>query len=213
MLAAGRAAGARRRRTARRSAASRSSEITAAARARTGAPRDRAARRAATRSSRTSGAARTASSRTGSSAPTGCATTGATRSSRRSLEHIRLDADRDRHRLRDRVRRRARSRTGSAGSRRRSALVAAFLYTIPSLALFQLLVPFTGLTVTTVEIALVSYTLLILFRNTLEGLRGGPARRARGGARDGPDADGRRCSASSCRSRCRRSWPGSGSRP
>jgi osmoprotectant transport system permease protein len=48
------------------------------------------------------------------------------------------------------------------------------LYTIPSLALFQLLVPFTGLTVTTGEIALVSYTLLILFRNILEGLRGVP---------------------------------------
>jgi osmoprotectant transport system permease protein len=41
-------------------------------------------------------------------------------------------------------------------------VVADFLYTIPSLALFQLLVPLTGLTVTTVEIALVSYTLLIL---------------------------------------------------
>jgi osmoprotectant transport system permease protein len=50
-----------------------------------------------------------------------------------------------------------------------------FLYTIPSLALFQLLVPVTGLTVTTVEIALISYTLLILFRNTLEGLRATPA--------------------------------------
>jgi osmoprotectant transport system permease protein len=47
-----------------------------------------------------------------------------------------------------------------------------FLYTIPSLALFQLLVPITGLTVTTVEVALVSYTLLILYRNILEGLRG-----------------------------------------
>jgi osmoprotectant transport system permease protein len=51
-------------------------------------------------------------------------------------------------------------------------LFADFLYTIPSLALFQLLVPFTGLTVTTVEIALVSYTLLVLYRNTVEGLRG-----------------------------------------
>ena len=50
-----------------------------------------------------------------------------------------------------------------------------FLYTIPSLALFQLLVPFTGLTVATVEIALVSYTLLILYRNIVEGLRGTPA--------------------------------------
>jgi osmoprotectant transport system permease protein len=49
------------------------------------------------------------------------------------------------------------------------------LYTIPSLALFQLLVPLTGLTWTTIEIALVSYTLLILFRNILTGLRGVPA--------------------------------------
>jgi osmoprotectant transport system permease protein len=54
-------------------------------------------------------------------------------------------------------------------------LGADLLYTIPSLALFQLLVPITGLTVTTVEIALVSYTLLILYRNMIEGLRGVPA--------------------------------------
>jgi osmoprotectant transport system permease protein len=51
---------------------------------------------------------------------------------------------------------------------------SGLLYTIPSLALFQLLVPVTGLTVTTVEVALVSYTLLVLFRNTLEGLRAAP---------------------------------------
>ena len=49
-----------------------------------------------------------------------------------------------------------------------------FLYTIPSLALFQLLVAFTGLTVTTVEIALVSYTLFILYRNFVAGLRAVP---------------------------------------
>jgi osmoprotectant transport system permease protein len=48
------------------------------------------------------------------------------------------------------------------------------LYTIPSLALFQLLVPITGLTVLTAEIALVSYTLLIIFRNVLTGLRSVP---------------------------------------
>jgi osmoprotectant transport system permease protein len=53
-------------------------------------------------------------------------------------------------------------------------LFSGILYTIPSLALFQLLVPFTGLSVTTAEIALVSYTLLILFRNILTGLRGVP---------------------------------------
>jgi osmoprotectant transport system permease protein len=51
---------------------------------------------------------------------------------------------------------------------------SGFLYTIPSLALFQLLVPATGLSRLTVEIALVSYTLLILFRNMLIGLRGVP---------------------------------------
>jgi osmoprotectant transport system permease protein len=54
-------------------------------------------------------------------------------------------------------------------------ILSDLLYTIPSLALFQLLVPITGLTVTTVEIALVSYTLLILYRNIIEGLRGVPA--------------------------------------
>jgi osmoprotectant transport system permease protein len=51
---------------------------------------------------------------------------------------------------------------------------SAFLYTIPSLALFQLLVPFTGLTMLTIEIGLVGYTLLILFRNILAGLHGVP---------------------------------------
>jgi osmoprotectant transport system permease protein len=54
-------------------------------------------------------------------------------------------------------------------------LISALLYTIPSLALFQLLVPITGLSVTTVEVALVSYTLLILFRNIMVGLRAVPA--------------------------------------
>jgi osmoprotectant transport system permease protein len=51
---------------------------------------------------------------------------------------------------------------------------SAVLYTIPSLALFQLLVPITGLTVTTVEVALISYTLLILFRNIVAGLHSAP---------------------------------------
>jgi osmoprotectant transport system permease protein len=50
-----------------------------------------------------------------------------------------------------------------------------FLYTIPSLALFQLLVPLTGVTVTSVEIALTSYTVFILYRNIVQGLRSVPA--------------------------------------
>ena len=54
------------------------------------------------------------------------------------------------------------------------SLFSAVVYTIPSIALFQLLVPITGLGVLTVEVALVGYTLLILFRNVLEGLRATP---------------------------------------
>jgi osmoprotectant transport system permease protein len=52
---------------------------------------------------------------------------------------------------------------------------SALLYTIPSLALFQILVPFTGITTTTVEIALVAYTLVMLFPNIVAGLNGVPA--------------------------------------
>ena len=54
------------------------------------------------------------------------------------------------------------------------ASVAGILYTIPSLALFAMLVPFTGLSTTTAEIGLVSYTLLILIRNIVAGLQGVP---------------------------------------
>jgi osmoprotectant transport system permease protein len=52
--------------------------------------------------------------------------------------------------------------------------VTGLLYTIPSLALFALLVPFTGLSTLTAEIGLVSYTLLILIRNTVSGLAAVP---------------------------------------
>jgi len=53
--------------------------------------------------------------------------------------------------------------------------VASILYTIPSLALFALLIPFTGLGMVTAEIALVSYTILILVSNTVAGLDAVPA--------------------------------------
>jgi len=53
--------------------------------------------------------------------------------------------------------------------------VTGVLYTIPSLALFSLLVPFTGLSALTAEIGLISYTLLILVRNIVGGLRSVPA--------------------------------------
>ena len=51
---------------------------------------------------------------------------------------------------------------------------STFLYTIPSLALFEVFVPVTGLTLTTVEIGLVGYTFLLLFRNIVTGLRSVP---------------------------------------
>lgn len=53
--------------------------------------------------------------------------------------------------------------------------VTGVLYTIPSLALFAFLQPYTGLTVKTAEIGLVSYTLLILIRNMVAGLSGVPS--------------------------------------
>jgi osmoprotectant transport system permease protein len=51
------------------------------------------------------------------------------------------------------------------------ANVSALFYTIPSIAFFQIMVPITGIGWLSIEIALVSYTLLILFRNTLTGLK------------------------------------------
>ncbi len=54
-------------------------------------------------------------------------------------------------------------------------IATAVLYTIPSIALFEILVPFFGLTRTTAEIGLVGYTLVILFRNFVTGLREVPA--------------------------------------
>lgn len=53
--------------------------------------------------------------------------------------------------------------------------VTGVLYTIPSLAAFALLFPYTGLSRTTALIPLISYTLLILLRNVVEGLDAVPA--------------------------------------
>lgn len=52
--------------------------------------------------------------------------------------------------------------------------VTGLLYTIPSLALLGLLIPVTGLSRTTALIPLVTYTLLILVRNIVEGIDGVP---------------------------------------
>jgi osmoprotectant transport system permease protein len=48
--------------------------------------------------------------------------------------------------------------------------MTSVLYGIPSVALFGVLVPFTGLTEKTVEIGLVIYSLVIFVRNNLAGL-------------------------------------------
>jgi osmoprotectant transport system permease protein len=52
--------------------------------------------------------------------------------------------------------------------------LSTVIYTIPSLAMFAFIFPFTGLSSTTVLIALVAYSLVILVRNFLTGLQGVP---------------------------------------
>jgi osmoprotectant transport system permease protein len=53
--------------------------------------------------------------------------------------------------------------------------VTGLLYTIPSLAAFAVLIPITGLSLVTAIIPLTTYTLLILYVNTVAGLRSVPA--------------------------------------
>ncbi len=52
--------------------------------------------------------------------------------------------------------------------------VTGLLYTIPSLAAFAVLIPITGLSLMTAIIPLATYTLLILYVNTVAGLRSVP---------------------------------------
>lgn len=52
--------------------------------------------------------------------------------------------------------------------------ITSVMYTIPSLALFALLLPVTGLSTATAVIPLTMYTLLILVRNIVTGLDGVP---------------------------------------
>jgi osmoprotectant transport system permease protein len=61
-------------------------------------------------------------------------------------------------------------------TRLESGIVGAttIIYTIPSLAMFSLLLPFTGISATSVIIGLALYSLTILIRNILAGLRGVP---------------------------------------
>jgi osmoprotectant transport system permease protein len=52
--------------------------------------------------------------------------------------------------------------------------VTGVLYTIPSVAAFLLLIPITGFGLLTAVIALTAYTLLIIFRNVVDGLNATP---------------------------------------
>lgn len=55
-----------------------------------------------------------------------------------------------------------------------ASFVALALYTVPVFGFLLVMIPFTGIGLLTIEIALVGYTLLLLFRNTLTGLRSVP---------------------------------------
>jgi osmoprotectant transport system permease protein len=50
--------------------------------------------------------------------------------------------------------------------------ITGVMYTIPSLALFAIMIPFTGIGATTVIIALAAYSLLAIVRNTVAGIDG-----------------------------------------
>lgn len=52
--------------------------------------------------------------------------------------------------------------------------VTGVLYTVPSLALFAILIAYTGIGVTTATVALVLYSLLAIVRNTVAGIDGVP---------------------------------------
>lgn len=53
-------------------------------------------------------------------------------------------------------------------------IAAGVLYTVPSLALFAILIPYTGIGVPTATVALVLYSLLVIIRNTVAGIDGVP---------------------------------------
>ena len=75
----------------------------------------------------------------------------------------------------DLVRAGRRSPCAGGGPTRPILAVSDVLYTIPSLAIFATLVSITGITLLTVEIPLVMYTLVIFVRNIAAGFDSVPA--------------------------------------
>ena len=89
--------------------------------------------------------------------------------------------------------------------------VTGILYTIPSVAAFFLLLPLTGRGNTTALIALVAYTLLIIFRNVITGLDNVPDETKDAGPRHGPDRPPAAVAGRGAAGAARRSWPACGS--
>ncbi len=98
------------------------------------------------------------------------------------------------------------------GSARPLLAALGVVYTIPSLALFALLIPLLGLGVWTALTALVAYAQMILVRNIAAGFAERPAA-LRDAARGLGMTPRRASGASSCRKRCRSSSAACGSPP
>lgn len=90
--------------------------------------------------------------------------------------------------------------------------LTTLLYTVPSLAMFSLLLPVFGLSAALVVTGLVLYSLTILVRNAMAGLEAVPeeVRRPHAAWATGPRGC---CGRSNCRWRCPRCSPGCGSPP
>lgn len=102
----------------------------------------------------------------------------------------------------------ARGRKAVAGA---VLTLTTVLYTVPSLAMFSLLLPVFGLSASLVVTGLVLYSLTILVRNILAGLEAVPPKSAKRPGEWGTEGYGC-CSRSSCRWRCPRCWPACASR-
>ena len=91
--------------------------------------------------------------------------------------------------------------------------ITQVLYTVPSLALFVLLINAVGIGQTPVIIGLTIYSLVILVRNLVEGLRAVPPEVDRRGDRDGLPPDAAAVRGRAADRAARRSSPGCGSPP
>ena len=174
-------------------------------------PRCRRRSPRAARSSRTSAGRASASATTAASAWTGCATTGRRYLPPAMLEHVEMTLIASSIGFVIAFVRRAARAPRSAASSCRSPRLGALLHDPEHRVLPDHGADHRDRLGRRVEIALVCYTLLILFRNTLTGLREVPAEVHEAARGMGLPA-ARPCGESRCRSRCRRSSPACASR-